>query len=107
MTRRSKWTIALDGYNLPDKKKSTLSKFFNIKMNILDDVYDRGLAAARNTGTRPSVTSDDAWARARMNKLIINIVKARKTNKINDGRGEDSDLILKAIDNKKSDIIFI
>jgi len=104
---RSKWTIALDKYDLPDKKKSTLSKFFDVDMDILDDVYDRGLAAARNTGTRASVTSDDMWARARMNKLLIRIDRARKGKKIKDGRGEDTDLILKAIDKKKSEIVFI
>ena len=32
---RSKWTIALDKYDLPDKKKSTLSKFFDVDMDIL------------------------------------------------------------------------
>tara|TARA_R100000541_G_scaffold21774_4_gene31712 strand:- start:1142 stop:1462 length:321 start_codon:yes stop_codon:yes gene_type:complete len=104
---RSKWTIALDKYDLPDKKKSTLSKFFDVDMDILDDVYDRGLAAARNTGTRQSVTSDDQWARARMNKLLIRIDRSRKGKKIKDGRGQDVDLILKALNKKKSEIVFI
>ena len=62
----SKWTIELEkkyGEALPNKKKSTLVKFFKIERDLLDDVYDRGLAAARSTGTRPSVKSADQWAR--------------------------------------------
>lgn len=105
--KKSKWTIALDKYDLPDKKKSTLSKFFDVDMDILDEVYDRGLAAARNTGTRPSVKSDDQWARARLSKLLVRLDRARKGKKIKDGRGEDTDLILKALDKKKSEIVFI
>ena len=107
MSRRSKWTILLDEYDLPDKKKSTLSKFFNVEMDILDDVYDRGLAAARNTGTRPSVKSDDQWARARLSKFLVRLDRARKGKAIKEGRGEDNDLILKALNKKKSEIIFI
>jgi len=107
--RRSKWTLEIErrfGDKLPDKKISTLSKFFNIKIDILNDVYDRGRMAGINTGMRKGVTSVDMWGRARMNKLIINVLKARKTNKINNGRGEDGDLVLKAIKNKQ-DIIFV
>ena len=97
--RRSKHTIALEKIYPKDKSrsKSALSKHFKIPMSILNDVYDRGLAAARNTGTRPSVKSDDQWARARMSKLIVNIVKARKGGSINRGAGQDSDLIDKAL----------
>ena len=55
---KSKFTLELEerfGEKLKDKKKPTLSKFFDIDIKLLDEVYDRGLAAARNTGTRPSV----------------------------------------------------
>tara|TARA_R100000541_G_scaffold43769_1_gene50944 strand:- start:198 stop:524 length:327 start_codon:yes stop_codon:yes gene_type:complete len=107
--KRSKWTIEIEkkfGDKLPDKKISTLSKFFNIKIDLLNDVYDRGRMAGINTGMRKGVTSVDMWGRARLNKFIINVLKARKTNKINNGRGQDGDLILKAISNKQ-DIIFV
>jgi len=105
---KSKFTIELEkrfGDELKDKKKSTLSKYFKIKMNLLDEVYDRGLAAARSTGTRASVDSDDQWARARMNKLILNIVDAREGKKINNGAGQDGDIVEKAIDIKKNELI--
>ena len=96
----SKFTIELEerfGDKLKDKKKSTLSKFFKIKMNLLDEVYDRGLAAARSTGMRKSVKSPDRWSRARMNKFILNVVSAREGKKINNGAGEDGDVVGKAV----------
>jgi len=100
---KSKYTLELEkkyGEKLKDKKKETLSKFFDIEMKYLDEVYDRGLAAARNTGTRASVKSDDQWARARMNKFILNVVDARDGKKINKGAGEDGDVVEKAIGKK-------
>ena len=45
MSRQSKYTIELEktfGEKLPDKKKTTLSKFFNIPIKYLDEIYDRG-----------------------------------------------------------------
>ena len=83
---KSKFTLELEerfGEKLKDKKKPTLSKFFDIDIKLLDEVYDRGLAAARNTGTRPSVKSDNQWARARMNKYIQNIPQNIKIKFIN------------------------
>ncbi len=96
----SKWTIELEkkyGEALPNKKKSTLVKFFKIERDLLDDVYDRGLAAARSTGTRPSVKSADQWARARMNKYIINVMKMRNNEYVKEGKGEDFDLVIKGV----------
>ncbi len=97
---QSKYTIRLEkeyGDVLKDKSKTTLSKYFKIPMKLLDEVYDRGLAAARNTGTRPSVKSDDQWARARMTKMILNVVDARKGKKINKGAGQDGDVVEEAL----------
>tara|TARA_R110001592_G_scaffold35557_3_gene120922 strand:- start:1188 stop:1511 length:324 start_codon:yes stop_codon:yes gene_type:complete len=106
--RRSKYTIELEkkfGNALPDRKKSTLAKHFKIKENLLDDVYDRGRAAGINTGMRKNVNSVDMWGRARMNKYILNVVKARKDNKVNKGRGQDGDLVAKAL--TKKNITFV
>jgi hypothetical protein len=100
MSRQSKFTIEFNkryGKVLKDRKKTTLSKYFKIPMKLLDTVYDRGLAAARNTGTRPSVKSDDQWARARMTKFILNVVDAREGKKNNKGAGEDGDIVEEAI----------
>jgi len=96
----SKFTIELEqrfGDKLKNKKKSTLSKFFKIKINLLDEVYDRGMAAARSTGMRASVKSPDQWGRARMNKFILNVVDAREGKKINNGAGEDGDVVGEAV----------
>lgn len=101
--RKSKYTIELDKIYPEGKSrsKSALSKHFKIPMSILNEVYDRGLAAARSQGMRPSVKSPQQWSQARMSKLIVNIVKARKGGAINRGRGQDSDLIDKALGKKK------
>lgn len=107
--KRSKYTLELErkyGNKLPDKKISTLSKYFKIKEKLLDDVYDRGRQAGINTGMRKGVVSVDMWGRARMNKYILNVVKARKDSKVNNGRGQDGDLVAKALPSKKN-ITFI
>tara|TARA_A100001391_G_scaffold203783_1_gene197091 strand:+ start:1079 stop:1396 length:318 start_codon:yes stop_codon:yes gene_type:complete len=104
MSRRSKFTIRLEkeyGDKLKSKSKTSLSKFFKIPMSILNDVYDRGIGAARSQGMRPNVKSEDQWARARMNKLILNVMDVRAgKKKIPTGRGQDSDLIEKAVNKK-------
>jgi|TARA_R100000084_G_scaffold103021_1_gene58882 hypothetical protein len=97
---QSKFTIRLEkeyGSKLKDKSKKTLSEYFKIPMKLLDEVYDRGLAAARSTGTRPSVKSDDQWARSRMTKFILNVVDGRKGKKTNRGAGEDGDVVDEAL----------
>lgn len=107
--RRSKYTIELErkyGNKLPDKKISTLSKYFKIKENLIQDVYDRGRQAGINTGMRKGVVSVDMWGRARANKYILNVIKSRKTGKIDNGRGQDGDLVMKALPSKKN-ITFI
>jgi hypothetical protein len=89
---KSKYTLRLDkeyGSVLKDKSKPTLSKYFKIPIKLMDEVYDRGLAAARNTGTRPSVKSDNQWGQARLYKFILNVVDAREGKDINRGAGED------------------
>tara|TARA_R100000935_G_scaffold16216_1_gene32216 strand:+ start:1385 stop:1711 length:327 start_codon:yes stop_codon:yes gene_type:complete len=107
--KRSKWTIELErkyGNKLKDKKISTLSKYFKIKKNLLDDVYDRGRQAGINTGMRKGVVSVDMWGRGRLNKYIIRTIEARKTGKVDNGRGQDGDLVAKALPSKKN-ITFI
>jgi len=101
----SKYTIELErvyGEALPSKGKASLSKFFKIHRDLLDEVYDRGLAAARSTGMRRSVTSAHQWARARMNKYILNVMKVRegKGESVKKGAGEDFDLVIKGVSEK-------
>ena len=54
---------------------------------------------------RKGVTSTDAWGRARMTKFILNVVRAREKEKINFGRGQDSDVILKVLGKNKNTFI--
>jgi len=101
--RKSKFTNRLEkeyGDQLKSKSKTNLSKFFKIPMSVLNESYDRGLAAYRNnpSSVRPSVSSPHPWARARMNKLILNIVDVRANKKkINKKAGEDGDLVARGL----------
>jgi len=99
MTRRSKYTIAISKYDLPNRKKSTLSKFFRIPRTLLDDAYDRGIGAFRNnpSSIRKLVSSEDQWATARAYKFIVNTLKARKGETVPTGRGHDFDLVEQAV----------
>jgi len=101
--RKSKFTLALDKIYPEGKSrsKSALSKHFKIPMSILNEAYYRGMGAAKSQGMRPSVKSPQQWSQARMSKLIVNIVNARKGGAINRGKGKDSDLIDKALGKKK------
>ena len=101
--KKSKYTIRFNklfGDKLKDRKKSTLAKFFKIEKKYLDEVFDRGLAAARNTGMRPGVTSPTQWATARGYKFLLNVYDYRRGKKLNRGPGQDSDLVLKAVNKK-------
>lgn len=106
MSRRSKFTLRLEreyGDKLKSKSKTNLSKFFKIPMSVLNDVYDRGVGAYRNnpSSVRKGVSGEDQWARARMNKLILNVVDVRAgRKKINNKPGEDGDLVEKAVGKK-------
>ena len=100
MVRRSKFTIEFEkkyGDKLKDKRKETIAKYFKIKRKLLDEVYDRGRAAGLNTGMRKGVTSVDAWGRVRMYKFVLNVEKARAGKKINKARGEDGDVVERAL----------
>ncbi len=99
MTRRSKYTIAISKYDLPDRKKSTLSKFFRIPRTLLDDAYDRGVGAYNTnpTSVRKGVVSEEQWATARAYKFIVNTLKARKGESVPTGRGHDFDLVEQAV----------
>lgn len=95
--RRSKYTIAISKYNLPNRKKSTLSKFFRIPRTLIDEVYSRGVGAFKTAGARPGITSKEQWATARTYKMIINTVRARQGKKVPQGRGQDHDLVLQGV----------
>ncbi len=99
MSRRSKYTIAISKFDLPNRKKSTLSKFFKIPRTLINDAYDRGVGAFRNNSAsvRKGVVSEEQWASARAYKLIVNTMKARKGEKIPTTAGHDYDLVQKAV----------
>lgn len=98
MSRRSKYTIAISKYDLPNRKKSTLSKFFRIPRTLLDDVYDRGVGAYKTNpaSVRKGVVSEEQWATARTYKMIVNTLLARQGKKVPTGRGQDFDLVEQA-----------
>lgn len=99
MTRRSKYTIAISKFDLPNRKKSTLSKFFRIPRTLLDDAYDRGVGAYKTNpaSVRKGVVSEEQWATARAYKFIVNTMKARKGEKVPTGRGQDFDLVQQSV----------
>ena len=105
--RRSKYTIAFEKIYPKDKPRDlkTIGKHFDIDEEILQDVYNRGVGAFRTAGARPSVKSEDQWAKARTYKALLNILRVREGKKIKGGKGEDTDLIQKAVKNKK--LVFI
>lgn len=99
--RRSKFTIEFDkrfGEKLPNRKKSTLARFFKIKRSLLDNAYDRGVGAFRNnpSSVRKSVVSEEQWATARLYKFILNVLNKRQNKSYPTGRGHDADLVEKA-----------
>jgi hypothetical protein len=98
---RSKYTIELEkrfGDKLPDKKISTLAKYFKIKKSLIDDAYSRGRGAyfSNPTSVKKGVSSDEQWGKARANKFILNVLKKREGKPYPTGRGHDSDLVEKA-----------
>ena len=105
MSRRSKYTIAISKYDLPNKKKSTLEKFFKIPRTLLDAAFDRGVGAYNtNPGSgRKGVVSEEQWATARTYKFIVNTLLARQGKKVPTGRGHDFDLVEQAV--KFSDFV--
>ena len=99
--RRSKYTIEFEkrfGEKLPNRKKSTLAKYFDIKRSLLDDAYDRGVGAYRTnpSSVRKGVTSEEQWATARLYKFILNVMNKRENKDYPKGRGHDADLVEKA-----------
>jgi hypothetical protein len=98
MTRKSKYTIEFEkrfGDKIKSRSISNLSRFFKIKKSILQDAYSRGVGAFKNNraAVREGVTSAEQWATPRLYKLILNIVD----EKIPTGRGQDADLVKKAL----------
>lgn len=101
MSRRSKFTIAFEKIYPEGKSRSStaIGKYFNIKPSIIQEAFNRGVGAYKSNpaSVRPSVKSPDQWGNARKLKLVLNILKARKGGRVNRKRGQDSDLIDKAL----------
>jgi len=106
--RKSKFTLWVER-NYPDIKDNSLrglSKYFKISGNILSEVFNLGVGAYNTnySAVRPSVkkvggeSAKQMWARARVNKLIKNVIHYRKgeMDKIPKGRGSDFYLVEKA-----------
>ncbi len=99
--RRSKYTIEFEkiyGDKIPDRKKSTLSKYFKIKKELINDVYNRGVGAYKTnpSSVRKGVSSEEQWATARLYKFILNVEKKRQNKIYPRGRGHDADVVEKA-----------
>ena len=108
MSRKSKFTIAFNKKyddKLPDRKKTTLAKFFKIDKKILDDVFDRAAYITNNKSVRKGVTSHEQWSYPRLYKFIMNVESARDDGKVNTKAGEDGDLVLKALGKKSNTFI--
>jgi hypothetical protein len=101
MSRRSKFTIAFDKIYPEGKSRSSsaIGKYFNIKPSIIQDAFLRGKGAYKSnpSSVRPSVKSPDQWGNARKLKLVLSILKARKNGKVDMGKGQDGDLVQKAL----------
>jgi hypothetical protein len=98
---RSKFTIEFEkkySDKIPDRKISTLAKYFKIKKSLIQDAFNRGVGAYKNnqSSVRPSVKSAEQWSYARTYKFILNVIKKREGKKYPTGAGHDADLILKA-----------
>ena len=100
-SRKSKFTTEFNKrYDNKIKSRSiqNLAKYFKIKKSILQEVFNRGVGAYKTnpSSVRKGVTSAEQWARPRLYKLILNIVD----KKIPKGRGQDADLVKKALNIK-------
>ena len=62
------------------KSKANISKLTGIPVSALNEVYDRGLRAYKESGSRPNQTAN-SWATARMYSYIMNIGGSRKFDK--------------------------
>ena len=62
------------------KSKANISKLTGIPVSALKEVYDRGLRAYKESGSRPNQTAN-SWATARMYSYIMNIGGSRKFDK--------------------------
>ena len=87
---RSKWTIALDGYNLPDKKKSTLSKFFDVDMKITASIasgntYGDRTASGKSVGGGVQKYFRDTGFGYRFEANLVDIDNVVTTNGVTTG----------------------
>lgn len=53
-----------------DSFTKEVARVTGVSKSILDDVYDRGVGAAKTTGTRASVSSEEQWAKARVYSFV-------------------------------------
>jgi hypothetical protein len=62
------------------KSKANISKLTAIPVRALNEVYDRGLRAYKESGSRPNQTAN-SWATARMYSYIMGIGGSRKADR--------------------------
>ena len=73
---------------------SNMVKLTGIPKKVLDEVYSRGVGAARTAGiSRPQVKSEEQWATARIYAFIMKSYDAVK--KGDDKINQDKDLYMK------------
>ena len=78
-TRKSSFTTRFNK-KFPDiesKSLKNLAKYFKIPPSVLKTVYDKGAAAWSSSGSRLGVNRQQ-WAKARVYKAILNILKGRE-----------------------------
>lgn len=98
---RSKFTIEFEkkyGNKIPDRKISTLAKYFKIKKSLIQEAFNRGIGAYKTnqSSVRPSVKSAEQWSYARLYKFILNVENKRQNKPHPTGRGSDGDLVERA-----------
>lgn len=105
--RRSKWTVWFETHWPPELPRDfkTIGRALGIDHNLLQAAFDRGVGAygTNYEAVRPSVkrlkpeSGRQVWGKARAYKLVFNILAAREGGEINMGRGQDGDLVARAI----------
>lgn len=85
---------------LKDKSIKNLARYFKIQPFVLNTIYKKGAGAYMSSGSRPNVSLEQ-WARARLYKGILNIIKARETGVLPSSEAHDKSLVEKAVNFNK------
>lgn len=87
------------GY-IEDKSESNLAKVFRVPKKDIEDVYKRGYGAWTTSGSRLGVPRE-AWAKARVYKYLLNVIKVRKGGEPPKTQGGDRQEVINSAKNSK------